>query len=44
MMAEAYEGINITGERDVNRSETQLNDALNAFQQYIVLITASLRP
>jgi len=28
MMAEAYEGINITGERDVNRSETQLNDAL----------------
>ncbi len=43
MMGEAYKGTNITGEKVVNHASMQLNDALIAFQQSIVLIKASLR-
>jgi len=39
-----YEGTNITREKAVKGDRTQLNDALIAFQQYDMLITASLRP
>ncbi len=38
-----HEGTNITGEKIVNHPKMQLNDALIAFQQYFVLIKASLR-